>query len=97
MQEVIRIEIVVDSLDAEGLLADLERIGVHDYTAIKGVFGRGSRGQRGGDLFSGVFDNTMVLVAVDPDLADRVVDTVRPLLAARGGLCLVSEARSVRH
>jgi len=97
MHDVTRIEIVIDSLEADALLAALERVGVSDYTAVKGVFGKGSRGTRGGDPFSGVFDNTMVLVAVDPSLTDAVVDAVRPLLKSRGGLCLVSDAKSVAH
>ena len=97
MQDVTRIEIVIDSLEAETVLAALDRIGVHDYTAIKGVHGRGSRGERGGDPFSGVFDNTMLLVIVRPAQRREVVELVRPILKRRGGYCLVSDARSVIH
>jgi len=97
VQDVKRIEIVLDSLEADGLIEELDRIGVHDYTAIKGVFGRGARGTRGGDPFSGVFDNTYLLIAADPADLDRIVSAVRPMLASRGGLCLVSDAQSVLH
>ena len=97
LQNVKRIEIVVDSLDFKKLLDDLDAHGVHDYTAMKGVFGRGSRGERGGDPFSGAFDNTYVLLACPPEQVDVIVETVRRVLVGRGGMCLVSDAVWVRH
>jgi nitrogen regulatory protein PII len=92
-----RVEIVVDSLDAPGLLASLDGLGVRDYTAVKGVYGRGARGSRGGDPFSGAFDNTLILIACPVEDVEQIVETVRPLLARRGGMCLVSDAGWVRH
>lgn len=56
LHQVKRIEIVVDSLDFPSLLVELNALGVHDYTAMKGVLGRGNCGERGGDPFSGAFD-----------------------------------------
>ena len=97
MQQVKRVEIVVDSLDFNSLLDELNVLGVHDYTAMKGVFGRGSRGERGGDPFSGAFDNTYVLLACQPEQVDVIVETVRRILVRRGGMCLVSDAVWVRH
>lgn len=97
MTPVKRVEIVVDSLDAANLLDVLDGLGVHDYTEIKGVYGRGGRGERGGDPFSGAFDNTYLLLACPVDEVTRVVEAVRPLLARRGGMCLVSDAQWVRH
>jgi nitrogen regulatory protein PII len=97
LQQVKRVEIVVDSLDFHSLLDELSAIGVHDYTAMKGVFGRGSRGERGGDPFSGAFDNTYVLLACQPEQVDLIVDTVRRILVGRGGMCLVSDAVWVHH
>jgi len=97
LEQVKRVEIVVDSLDFHSLLDELSAIGVHDYTAMKGVFGRGSRGERGGDPFSGAFDNTYVLLACQPEQVDLIVDTVRRILVGRGGMCLVSDAVWVHH
>lgn len=97
MTPVKRVEIVIDSLDAPSLLAALDALGVHDYTAIKGVHGRGGRGRRGGDPFSGAFDNTYLLIACPPEDVERVVGAVRPVLAHRGGMCLVSDASWVTH
>jgi nitrogen regulatory protein PII len=97
MTPVKRVEIVVDSLDAPGLLSTLDALGVHDYTAVKGVYGHGARGSRGGDPFSGAFDNTLLLIACAAEELDGIVEAVRPVLARRGGMCLVSDAGWVRH
>jgi nitrogen regulatory protein PII len=97
VQPVKRVEIVVDSLDLPSVLAKLDSLGVRDYTAIKGVHGHGARGDRGGDPFSGAFDNSYLLVACPPEEIDRIVEAIRPVLARRGGMCLVSDASWVKH
>ncbi len=97
MQDVKRIEIVVESRVASALIEQLDRLGVHDYTALGDVSGRGRRGERGGDPFSGAFDNTYLLIAVDPADVERIVEEVRPVLRRHGGMCLVSDAAWVRH
>jgi nitrogen regulatory protein PII len=96
MRPVKRVELVVPAPEVTSLLADLDALGIHDYTAVKGVSGRGGRGQRGDDPF-GTFDNTYVLIACEPEEAERVVTLVRPVLSRRGGICLVSDAVWVRH
>ena len=45
----------------------------------------------------GAFDNTLLLIACAADEVERVVEAVRPVLARRGGMCLVSDAAWVRH
>jgi nitrogen regulatory protein PII len=97
MQAVKRVEIVIDAPEMPHLLELLESVGAKDYTIIKEAHGRGDRGLRGGDVFSGVFDNTYLLIACAPDVAERLVEAVRPVLRRRGGICLVSDALWVRH
>jgi nitrogen regulatory protein PII len=87
-----RIEVVADSATATRLVAALDEVGVRDHTIIKEVFGHGSHGDRGGDPFSGAFDNSYILVVVPPELADRAVEAIRPLLGRFGGMCVVSDA-----
>jgi nitrogen regulatory protein PII len=95
MRPVKRIEIVADSATAVRLLATLDQIGLHDYTVVKGVFGHGTGGDRGGDPFSGTFDNSYILLVVPPAAADQVVEAVEPLLARFGGMCVLSDAVQV--
>jgi nitrogen regulatory protein PII len=95
MKPVKRIEIVADSATAGRLLSALEQVGLQDYTVVKGVFGHGTRGGRGGDPFSGTFDNSYILLVVPPAAADQVVEAVEPLLARFGGMCVLSDAVQV--
>ena len=96
MKDVKRIELVVESGVAGRFLGALDSLGLTHRTVIPGIYGRGQHGERGGDPFS-TFDNTFVLVAVDPDRIDEVLRALRPLLKSVGGMCLVSDAQSVRY
>ena len=94
MQDVKRLELVVESRLAGRFLEALDTLGVSHRTVIPGIYGQGQRGVRGGDPFS-TFDNTYVLVVVPPDRVDEVVETLQPLLQTAGGICLVSDAQWV--
>lgn len=96
MQDVKRLELVVESGLVGRYLDALDALGLPNRTVIPGIYGHGQRGARGGDPFSN-FDNTYVLVVVPPDRVDEVVATLRPLLQTSGGICLVSDAQWVRR
>lgn len=96
MQTVKRLELVVESGGIGHFLDALDSLGLPHHTLIPGIYGQGQQGSRGGDPFS-TFDNTYVLVAVPPDRIDEVVTTLRPLLQAVGGMCLVSDAQWVER
>lgn len=96
MQDVKRLELVVESGAVERFLDVLDTMGLPHRTVIPGIYGQGQQGRRGGDPFS-TFDNTYVLIAVPPERAEEVVESIRPLLRALGGMCLVSDASWVLH
>jgi nitrogen regulatory protein PII len=97
MEAVKKVEIIVDSLQLKHLRQLLEELSVPGYTVLHDVTGQGDRGERAGDELTDVFRNVYVITAVPEALAQRIVERVRPLLEERGGLCLVSDALSVRH
>jgi nitrogen regulatory protein PII len=97
MRPVKRIELVIDHGDLERVVQTLHDRGVDHYTVINDVGGMGSRGRRGGDPFSGVFDNVYVLVACDATTASDVIASIRPILSRMGGICMVSDAGWVEH
>lgn len=97
MQPCKRIEIVVEEPLLRRLIAALQPLGVSGYTVIRGVSGGGDRGERRGDELTDVFSNCVVIVACDAAQAVAVTDSVRPLLAASGGICLVSDAMWLKH
>lgn len=94
MQDVKRLELVVESGLVGRFLDALDALGLRHRTVIPGIYGEGQHGSRGGDPFS-TFNNTYVLVAVTPDRVDEVVAALRPLLQSTGGMCLVSDAQWV--
>lgn len=94
MQAVKRLELVIESGVAGRFLDALDAAGLPRRTVIPGIYGHGQHGRRGGDPFS-TFDNTYVLVVVPADRLDDVVEALRPLLGALGGMCLVSDAEWV--
>lgn len=94
MQDVKRLELVVESGLTGRFLEALDALGIPHRTVIPGIYGHGERGTRGGGPFS-TFDNTYVLVVVPPERVDEVVGAIRPLLQTAGGICLVSDAQWV--
>ncbi len=97
MTPVKKLEIVIDHPALPVLLDRLEQIGVHDYTLIRDVEGRGHRGWMAGDGLSGEFSNCYLMIAVPPDEAQRIIEQIRPILREQGGMCLLSDALWVKH
>jgi len=97
MKPVKRVEFIVDAHEVDSLLASLAKINITSYTVIREAYGNGERGLRGGDIFSNTFDNSYVLIACTEEEAMAIIEKVRPVLKALGGMCLVSDAMWVIH
>lgn len=97
MKPVKRVELVVDALEVPQLLKQLSNIDINAYTVIREAHGKGDRGTRGGDIFSGIFDNSYIVIACSEEQSQKIVETVRPILKSLGGMCLVSDAMWVLH
>lgn len=97
MMPVKKIEIIVDELEMPNVLKLLDAAGVSGYTVIKDATGKGDRGLRGGDDLTGVFANSYILTACPGEKLDIIVESVRPILKQRGGVCLVSDAQWIVH
>jgi nitrogen regulatory protein PII len=97
MTPVKRIEMVVTSLAVPRFTDALVRAGVMAWTVVRDVSGVGEGGVRGGDELTDLDRNSLILTACPPELLERVVEEVRPLLGRFGGMCLVSDAQWVVH
>lgn len=97
MENVTRVEIITDTLEMREVCALLGSLGVTGFSLVRDVQGQGERGRQLGDELTDVFKNSYLLAACEPALAERVAEAVRPLLKRRGGICLLTPARSVRH
>ena len=92
-----KVEIVTDLLELPTISHALEELGVSGYTIMRDVTGYGGRGRRTGDEITGVFQNCYVMAVCNPELAERIVETVRPILERYGGVALVSDCLWVKH
>jgi nitrogen regulatory protein PII len=97
MKPVLRVEIVIESAFTPRVLEALSAVGLSDHTLIREVQGRGDRGERRGEELTDRDRNCLILVACEPDREAALTGALRPLLARYGGMCLVSEARWLRH
>lgn len=97
MQNVKRIEIIVDAPELPELTATLRAHGVNGYTVFSSLSGSGDRGTRANDEPGGGSGNICLLTAVLPEKAAPLTEAIRPILKRRGGICLVSDAQWVAH
>ena len=97
MKPVKKVEIVIDALEVPRILERLEGMDIKGYTVIREAHGKGDRGTRPGDVFTGLFDNNYLMIACSEDQSARIVETIRPVLKRLGGVCLVSDAMWVLH
>ena len=97
MEAVKRLEIITDTHEMRAVRTVLDRLGVEGYSVIREVTGRGERGVQSGDEVTGVFTNAMLITTCAAAQLAGLVEAIRPILQRRGGICLVSDALSVRH
>ncbi|MEW5771457.1 MAG: P-II family nitrogen regulator [Pseudomonadota bacterium] len=95
MKPVKRIEIVIEEVELDDLIAELDRIGVVGFTVVPGAGGRGERGVRYENLQG--LGNVLMTIACDAAQAEKVIEVIRPILKRYGGICLVSDALWVVH
>ena len=97
MEATKRIEIITDAHEMREVRTVLDALGVGGYSIIRDVIGRGERGEQSGDEVTGVFTNALLLTTCDAERLPQLVEAIRPILRRRGGVCLVTDALSVRH
>jgi nitrogen regulatory protein PII len=97
MKPMKKVEIVIDSVHLNRLLETLEKAGVSGYTVFRDVLGKGERGIMAGDELTDVFKNSYVITVCPEDVAQKVAESIRPLLKKLGGMCLISDVLWLEH
>ncbi|RMH80292.1 MAG: transcriptional regulator [Acidobacteria bacterium] len=97
MERMKKVEIVVESIHLNKVLEILERVGVSGYTVIRDVLGKGERGIMAGDELTDVFKNSYVFAVCSEDMADKIAESIKPILKKLGGVCLMSDVMWVKH
>lgn len=98
MKPCLRVEIVIEEMLAGRVTELLQALDGQGFTVVRGAGGAGNRGPRRADELAGDTSNALFVVACENEARmQAVVAAVRPLLTRYGGVCLVSEARWLRH
>lgn len=95
MQARKKVEVIADRVDLEQVLSVLHAAGVDGHSIIRDIEGSGARGPRTSDEIVAL-GNVYVMTACTAEQAERIVEALRPVLALRGGICLVSDVLWVR-
>ncbi len=97
MRDVKRIEIVVEAAQQPKIAELIDKAGIDGFTMLHAVVGRGQRGERQVDSLSSAFQNVVFVVAAPAEQTEVFVESIRPILKRSGGVCLVSDARWLKH
>ncbi|KOR35776.1 MULTISPECIES: P-II family nitrogen regulator [Planktothricoides] len=97
MEIVKKVEIVTISLEMSKVLEVLEEVGITGYTVIRDVIGKGERGLTANDLEKDVLSNRYVMTVCTAEQEELLVEAIRPILKKFGGVCIVSDAKWIRH
>jgi PII-like signaling protein len=91
-----RIELVIEEAALPRIIDAIDGAGAHGYTVLPGVSGRGNRGRRSGDPFSGVSGNVLVWVIAGHEVALRIVESCQHILENYAGVIFLSEVQVLR-
>ncbi len=83
-----RLQTVVDLLNADGEITG--------YTVLRTLGGRGHTGDRLPQPFSDVLDTVVVVTIVKAEVAERLVETLAPLIEEIVGIVAVSDVQVMR-
>jgi nitrogen regulatory protein PII len=91
-----RVEIIADEVEVHKILDRLEKIGVSNYTAIRNVLTKESRGTVSDDFAFTGLGTVYVIFYCLPDKIKTIAEEIRPILNKFGGTCYISEAMEIR-
>lgn len=97
MENVHKVELIVDHGFLESTLIILDGITVSGYTVIEHPTGKGDRGLSCDD-FDCMFNGTYIMtVCTEQEQLDVLIEQVKPILQKSGGICLITQAKWLKH
>lgn len=70
----------------------LNEHGIHGYTIIDNVAGRGSKsGEISFSSMGGIYRNSYLFTVCEPEQAERAIKELRPIFEDYSGVCYLSE------
>lgn len=92
----VRIEILVDQPLARRIEAQAEAAGIHGWTLLPTLGGKGATGRWHDDQLSGAQAKLLFLTVTSAEKADRLTDSLADLLDSHGLVLLRSDVAVVR-
>jgi nitrogen regulatory protein PII len=97
MLDVKRVEIVINSAFIDRTLEILDQVKVSGYTVIKETSGKGDRGASCDDLSCNYHGSFIMTVCTNDKQLNYLVEKLKPLLKKAGGVCLIDDAKWIKH
>ncbi|SKB14020.1 Nitrogen regulatory protein P-II [Planktothrix sp. PCC 11201] len=97
MQDIKKVEIIIDTFHIQDALDILDRIKVSGYTLIKDTSGKGDRGVSCSDLECDFSSSYIMTICTSEQQLNTLIELIKPLLKKVGGVCLFSDAKWVIH
>jgi nitrogen regulatory protein PII len=97
MQDVKKVEIIIDTYHVEDVIKILDAIQVSGYTVIKDTSGKGDRGLSCTDLDCNFSSSYIITVCTNENQLNSLTEKITPLLKKVGGICIVTDAKWVLH
>lgn len=97
MQDVKKVEIIINSLHLEKALRILDSVKVSGYTVIENTSGKGDCGFSCSDLDCDFSSRYIMTVCTNEQQLNTLLEKFTPLLKKVGGICLVIDAKWISH
>lgn len=91
-----KLEIIVDKLHLERVVALLEVHGVRGHTVLPSVSGKGTRGSWVPDRLTAADDRVLLMAVMDGVTAEGLLDDLGPLFNRIPGVAFVSDVQVLR-
>jgi nitrogen regulatory protein PII len=92
-----KVEIIVSHAYLEKTLMILDEVQVSGYTVIEDTAGKGDRGVSCSGFGCAYSGSYVMTVCTDEEQLNHLIEKVNPILKKVGGVCLVTDAKWVRH
>lgn len=97
MQDVKKVEIIIETHHIPDAIAILDEVKVSGYTVIKDTSGKGDRGFSCSDFDCDFNSSYIMTVCSNEKQLNFLIEEMKPLLKKVGGICLVTDAKWVLH
>ena len=97
MQDIKKVEIIIDTFHIQDALNILEQVKVSGYAVIQNTSGKGDRGFSCSDLDCDFTSSYIMTVCTNEKQLNTLIELIKPLLQKVGGVCLLTDAKWVIH